>query len=245
MTWLRGDDRAVTTAQGSEPEEHAGSPAGGDPPEPQPQPMALWRKVAVAVVLVALVVGIGWQLKASNDRDGQLVTPTSSTATIAESPTSIPATVDPSKPPELRNTGEDFDSIVRSVNDFEDWVYQYDPDPKWVPFFIDPRNTDEYGYEAAKKGLADLQAAGQNFSSQPLRIRKVIVRERVSDDHVGIYVVYEGVPGGVVDSAGKVVKEWPVLPPTGYFEDWMRAEDGRWRPVHSVVLGPPAPEVLG
>ncbi len=239
MSWLREEAGTATTDRHvHHPDDHD---AAG-PPEPAPaEPLALWRKVAVAVLVLGLAAGVVWQLTDDGD-GGSSTTPTTAPSTTSAAPTAT--TLDPSKPPELRNTGEDFDAIVRSVEAFENWVYQYDPDPKWVPEYIDPRNSDEFGFKRTQESLAALKAAGERYNSATTRIHKVIVRDRVSEHQVGVYVVREHLGGAVVDRNGNVVLELETLPPTGYFEDWVRGEDGRWRLFHQVVLGPPSPDVM-
>ncbi|MDP9389446.1 MAG: hypothetical protein M3Q48_16405 [Actinomycetota bacterium] len=239
MSWLREEAGTATTDRHvHHPDDHD---AAG-PPEPAPaEPLALWRKVAVAVLVLGLAAGVVWQL--TDDGDGG----SSATSTTVPPTTAAPATpttLDPSKPPELQNTGDDFDAIVRSVDAFENWVYQYDPDPKWVPEYVDPRNSDEFGFKRTQESLAALKAAGERHDSPASRIVKVRVSHRSSDHQVAIYVVREALPGAVVNRAGEVVHRRSTYPPTGFLEDWVRGADGRWRLYHSVVLGPPGPGVV-
>lgn len=241
MSWLGEEAPTATT------DRHIDPPGGHrppGPPEPTPAPaLAPWRKVAVAVLVLGLAGGVIWQL--TGDDDGRSATPptTAAASTTPAAPTTA-TTLDPSTPPELRNTGEDFDAIVRSVEAFEHWVYQYDPDPKWVAEYIDPRNDDEFGFKRTQESLAALKAAGERHDSPGSRVLKVNVSRRVSDHQVALYVVREALPGAVVDAEGQVVLRRQTYPPTGFLEDWVRGPDGRWRLFHSVVLGPPSPEVL-
>ena len=234
MSWRQPDESAVTTLQPPEPSHEA------DPTPPQsPKPgLTGSRKLAVAVILVALGGGMAWQLV---NHKGKEVGTVPTTEPKPGRP-SVPG--NPSRPPELRNTGEDFDTIVRSVKEFENWVYQHDPDPKWVDSIFDPGNQDEFGFEWAKRAMTALQSAGNRYDAPRVRVRKVIVRDRVSDHQVGVYVVYEGLPANVIDRDGKVSFPQKATPPTGYLEDWVRGEDGRWRLAHSVLLGPPDPEIV-
>ncbi|MGH9164282.1 MAG: hypothetical protein ACRDZW_02065 [Acidimicrobiales bacterium] len=236
MTWRTDHESTVTTLNEPPPEDEV--PA---PPPAATTGIAPSHKVAIAAVLVLLVSGLVWQLSSRGGGEPG-ATPTSIPTASTAAPSSLP--LDPSAPPQLNNTGEDFDAIVRSAGRFADWVYQFDPDPKWVPSYMDPDNTDEYGFSREEKNLADLKAAGHHYDSPATTIRKVIVRDRGSNDHVTVYVVYEFRPASIVDRDGKVVTTQPSLPLSGHLEDWVRREDGRWRQAHSVVLGPPAPEVL-
>ena len=237
MSWLREEAPTATTdGHVHQPGDHGGP----RPPQPATEPLALWRKVAVAVLVAVLAGGAVWQL--TDDGGGGPTTPTTVASTTPVPTTAT--TLDPSRPPELRNTGEDFDAIVRSVEAFENWVYQYDPDPKWVPEYIDPRNSDEFGFKRTQESLAALKAAGERHDSPASRILKVSVSHRSSDHQVAVYVVREALPGAVVNAAGEVVLRRGTYPPTGFLEDWVRGADGRWRLYHSVVLGPPGPGVV-
>lgn len=239
MSWLREEAGTATTDRHVD---QSGDDQPPGPPERRPgEPLAPWRKVAVAVLLMGLAGGVIWQLTGDGGRS--TTAPTTAVPSTTSAPTMV-TTLHPSKPPELRNTGEDFDAIVRSVEAFEHWVYQYDPDPKWVPEYIDQRNSDEFGFKRAQESLATLKAGGERHDSPSSRILKVNVSRRVSDHQVALYVVREALPGAVVNSEGQVVLRRQTYPPTGFLEDWVRGPDGRWRLFHSVVLGAPSPEVL-
>jgi hypothetical protein len=235
MSWLREEAGTATTDRHVHQDDAAPEPPPGDRVAP-------WRMVAAALFVLILAAAAVWQL--TDDGGGSSSTPTTTAAPSTTSAPTTATTLDPSRPPELRNTGEDFDAIVRSVDAFENWVYQYDPDPKWVPEYVDPRNNDEFGFKRTQQSLAALKAAGERYDSATTRIHKVIVRDRVSDHQVGVYVIREHVGGAVVDREGRVVHQLRTLPPTGYFEDWVRGPDGRWRLFHQVALGPPGPEVM-
>ena len=232
MSWRRTQDSTVTTLPPPQPEQEPGEPT------PSPGGLTRGRTLAAVAIPLALAGGLAWVLASGGGGAGR------TTTTSVAAPTTAATTVapDPSRPPELRNTGEDFDAIVRSVRDFENWVYQYDPDPKWVPMFLDPRNEDEFGFEWAKKNLADLKAVGRHYYAPASKIHRVVLRDRVNENQVGLYVVHEALPANIVDRDGKVVVAQPTLGQTGYFEDWVRGEDGRWRLLHSAVLGPPGPQ---
>ena len=236
MTWSTPPESTVTTMDEPPPEDDTGA----GPTDAASPCRSRWRTAAIIAVPVLLVAGLVWQLSRGAS-DGPATPPTSvPTATSAGS--SVPG--EASKPPPLRNTGEDFDTIVRSVDAFSNWVYQFDPDPKWVPSYIDPNDTDQYGFAREQKNLADMKAAGRHYDSPASIVRKVILRDRVSENHVTVYVVYEFPPASIIDRDGRVVVTQPSGPLSGQLEEWVRSDDGRWRRAHSVALGPPAPEVL-
>lgn len=235
MSWRRARDNTVTTLPPPESEQES------RPPKPAPGGSKRWRILAAVAIPFGLAGGLVWVLTSGNG-EGAGRTTTTSVAT----PTTVSTTVtpDPSRPPELRNTGENFDTIVRSVRDFENWVYQYDPDPKWVPMILDPRNEDEFGFEWTTRAMTALREAGNRYDSPRWKVHKVVVRDRVSDQQVSVYVVYEGLAANVIDHKGQLAFPQTASPPTGYLEEWARSEDGRWRLAHSVILGPPDLEVL-
>ncbi len=229
MSWRRnGEHRAGVALEEREPEFR---PEGGaaSTVAPARPPLPLWRKLAVAAVFVALLGGVAWTfIGEDSDPSAPVVLPPT---------TAAPTTPAATGPPELRATGEDFNDIVRSASALEDWVYQHDPDPKYVPLIKHP--TCEC-YKVAEDGLASLKAEGHHHDSPGVKVHKVILRNRPRPELVTLYVIIEGLPGAIVDRDGNVVKERPPLAPTGFLEHWVRGEDGRWRAYETTLLGPPA-----
>lgn len=241
MSWRRGEDSAVTVLHGPEPEQAAGPPVT----PPLPQRLGTWRKVAIAGILLVLSAGLVWQLTGRDDSAGDLVTPTSVARSAPAASSVTPPQLDPATPPQVVTTGEDFDAIVRSHKALENWVYQFDPDPRWAPVLVDPGFIDEVGgFQRVRNSLALLQAAGQRHEVGRLRTLKVDVSSRVNEDHVLVYVVLEASPGRIIAADGTAVEDLPGLPPTGYMEQWLRRDDGQWHLVQSDALGPPAEGVL-
>lgn len=232
MSWRRGDDSTVTTLP--EPEVGRDVPPL-PPPAPPAPPMAPWRKAAVGVILAALVGGLVWQYAGDGGDGGdEVATPTSVTAATTAAPVTVP--VDPSRAPELRNTGENWESIVRSLDQFSDWVYQHDPDPKWAAAYLDPECDC---FERAERDLAYFKTNGLRYGGPSPVARKVILRDRLGPDQVTLYVVSEGVAAPIVDRQGTVVRpNGEVYPPTGKLLELVRRE-GRWRTFQTTVLGPP------
>ncbi len=227
MSWRRGEDTAVTVLHGP-----ASAPETAPPPTPPPErPVGLWRKLAIVGILLALVVGLVWQVTRSDTGGEDLATPTTSATTAAAAPAAS-VLVDP---PELRNTGEDFDAVVRSLDAFTRWAFQH-PDPKWTPFVMHPACDCFKEMEAR---LTALQTSGQRFGSEGEQVRKVIVRDRLDPNQVTVYVVFSGRTAGVVDAAGTVVQAPEDLPPTGINLELRRGDDGRWRTVQEIFLGTP------
>lgn len=69
----------------------------------------------IVAVLAILAVGSLVVINGRGDDGGE------DTASGGAAPTTVVATAD--APPELRNTGEDWDQIVRSIYAFEHWLY--------------------------------------------------------------------------------------------------------------------------
>lgn len=195
--------------------------------EPGDVLMTLWRKVALVAILAGLAVGLTVVLV---QRGGGSDIADRAPASTVPSGTPVPPR------PELRTTGEDFDAIVRSVDELSDWVYEYDPDPRYAALFDDPRCEC---YQTTEAALQSLKVSGQHHDSPGVRVHEVAVRRRASDHQVTLYVVIEGLPGSIVDRDGTVVQQRPTLPPTGLLEEWVRGPDGRWRTLDVTPLGPP------
>lgn len=229
MSWRRGNDAGAGVTV-EEPNVNEQLPLAPEQAQPE-RPLPLWRKLAVGAILAVLLGGLGIALFL-NANDETVEPPP------AEPPAATPAVDGTPPPPELRNTGEDFNAIVRSVVDFTNWVYQYNPDPKWVSHIQHPRCEC---FKQTESNLTSLTTAGYRHDSPELKVHKVLLRDRTSADQVTLYVIIESPPGGIVDREGKVVQQREALPPTGFLEEWVRGSDGRWRTWQSTVLGPPGP----
>lgn len=232
MSWRRnGDDQSGVALEEREAELAAEGPEALAPAGPR---LPLWRKLAVATLFVLLLAGLAWTFIGGDDkgRDAPVAVP-STAAPAGPADTAKPADTEK---PELRNTGEDFNDIVRSASALEDWAYQYDPDPKYLALVKYPECEC---YKEAVDGLASLKATGRHHDSPGVKVHKVILRDRPRPEFVTLYVIIEGLPGAIVDQDGKRTKMRPPLAPTGFLEHWVRGEDGLWRTYDSTLLGPP------
>lgn len=229
MSWRRnGDDQSGVALEERESES---APEDAEALAPESRRLLLWRKLALATVFAALVGGLAWTFIGGDDNKRQ-------GAPLVRPPTTDAAPAPPAAtgPPELRNTGEDFNDIVRSVNDYVNWAFEHDPDPKWAPFIDHPECEC---FTTTTDAMASLRAEGHHHDSPGVKVHKVILRNRPRPELVTLYVIIEGLPGAIVDSNGNVVKERPPLAPTGFLEHWLRGEDGRWRTYKTTLLGPP------
>lgn len=232
MSWRRnGDDQSGVALEEREPE--LSSEDAVEALAPAGRRLPLWRKLAVGTIFVALLAGLAWTFIGDDDKAGDAPVAVPSTSAAPTTPAAQPADVEK---PELRNTGEDFNDIVRSASALEDWAYQYDPDPKYLPLIKHPECEC---YKEAVDGLASLKATGRHHDSPGVKVHKVILRDRPRPELVTLYVIIEGLPGAIVDQEGKTTKIRPPLAPTGFLEHWVRGEDGRWRTYDSTLLGPP------
>ena len=227
MSWRRGDDNGGAGLTVEEPKMDQESVVRPEQTGTD-RPLPLWRKLAVGAIFAVLVGGLAAALLWNSDEKA--------TPPAPKSPAPTPAVEGTPPAPELRNTGEDFNAIVRSAKEFSNWVYQYDPDPKWAESFDHPQCDC---FKVSQDGLATLKASGHRHKAPGVKVHKVILRDRTSPDQVTLYVVIEGLPGAIVDREGNVVQTRPGLPPTGFLEEWVRGPDGRWRAWQSTVLGPP------
>lgn len=205
-------------------------------PEPSSPPplheLPRRRKAVILAVVVALAASVVATWAAS--RGGEEPAPRPVESPVVPAPTA-PA-YGPGNPPPLNNTGEDFQVIVRSMSEFENWYLQHDPDPKYVDLLTNP-NCD--CYQPSVAGMEDLKAKGWRHDSPNATVHKVIVRDRVDANHVAVYEIHEGLPGAIVDAEGRVVRQRQVMPPTGFLIDYVRGSDGRWRTWKIAALGPP------
>jgi predicted lipid-binding transport protein (Tim44 family) len=132
-------------------------------------------------------------------------------ATGGAPPTAAPA--DPAaSPPELKNTGEDWDQIVRSIVAYEHWLFTH-PNPDLLVNTELPTNDF---FDDRQLGLRNLATKGWRYDppKQPLPVELVRMQHRLADNVVTVFVRFGPTPATrVVDSAGKVVQETPETPP--------------------------------
>ena len=175
--------------------------------------------IAIVVVLAALAVGTFVVFNAGGD-DGN--------NTIAGPP--VTALPDGSLPPELMNTGEDWDTIVRSTLAYRHWLYLH-PDPELL-INIEVPSYD--GFEDSKLGLTNLATKGWRYDPprEPLIAELVRLREREADNVVILFIRFGPTPAvRVVDPAGKVIQNSPGIPPGAALWTMVRepATDAHWR----------------
>lgn len=153
----------------------------------------------LVAVLAVLAAGSFVVLDGSGDDGDQGAAATSGTVT-----TVVDAS---SSPPELKNTGEDWDQIVRSIFNYQSWLFTH-PKPELLENVMLP------SYDAFadhKLGLTNLATKGWRYDPQfrPSTVELVRLQDRPRPDVAVVFVRNFDPPNRVVDSAGKVVLDSP------------------------------------
>jgi hypothetical protein len=172
--------------------------------------------IGIVVVLAAVVVGSFIVFGGGGD-DGDAL------------PASAPPIVDPNAPPELRNTGEDWDQIVRSIVEYREWLFNH-PDPA----LLDRIQVPSYEFFAeGQLGLTNLATKGWRYDPplEPLTVELVRLQERI-DNVVILFIRFGPTPPiRVVDPNGAVVQDSPGVPPNAILWTLVRepADNEHWR----------------
>ena len=214
MSWRQNSDTTTARREPATP-----------PSPPGPHRISGGRTVILAIVFVALVAGIvGLVVTRGSDRDD---TPTQ--AATGSVPTTA-VTAQPDQPPKLVNTGEDWDTIVRSIVAYKDWLLLH---PR--PELLDEIELPTYNKHADNKlGIQNLATKGWRYDPppEPLLVQRVSVTTRMSANRVGLAIRFGPSPHyRVVDSSGNVVFDQPAAA-DGSTVEWTLARtptDPRWR----------------
>jgi hypothetical protein len=175
----------------------------------------------VVAVLAVLAGGSFVVLEGRGDDGGQGAAP---------APGVVTTVVDASgSPPELRNTGEDWDQIVRSIFDYQAWLFTH-PSPELLENVMLP------SYDAFadhKLGLTNLATKGWRYDPQfrPSAVELVRLQDRPRPDVAVVFVRNFDPPNRVVDPAGKVVLDSPGAGTASVLWTLQRepASSSRWR----------------
>ena len=128
-------------------------------------------------------------------------------------------------PPSVVDTGEDFDTIVRSLIAFNDWIVAH-PDPSLLVRTMDSSCPC---FASTQKHLSDLASKGWRYEDRSLTQVDRVRAERVADDVVDVFVVLRSDEARVLDASGQVVDREPAYPPTSYFYTLRRTDGAGWR----------------
>lgn len=143
----------------------------------------------------------------------------------------VTTVVDPSgTPPELKNTGEDWDQIVRSIYTFEHWLYLH---PAQADLLERTELPSFPGYTDGKVGLRNLATKGWRYDPprRPVSVELVRLQDRPRPDLAVIFVRSTVPPNKVVDAAGQVVLNDPGTPSASVLWTLQRepASSAQWR----------------
>lgn len=189
---------------------------------------------------MALALALG---ACGDDDDARPVTtttpdPADTTITTAE-PTSTTATTtfaQADTPPELVNTGEDFDAIVRSFVAYGSWLGAH-PSLEGLEQVV-RRGSPEWNrlqqvYERV------ISNGWRDDGSGPARVVEARVLERPSAGLVILYVVLENPAFRLIDSSGETVEEIPAEPTTAWAYELRLDGSERWLIENRTSLGEP------
>ena len=110
-------------------------------------------------------------------------------------------------PPALKNTGEDWDQIVRSISEYQAWLFTH---PK--PELLENIMLKSYdGYAQHELGLKNLATKGWRYDPEfrPATTEVVRLQDRPRPDTAIVFVRSVDPPNRVIDSSGKVVIDSP------------------------------------
>lgn len=216
MSWRQNSD--ITTA----PREPATPPG-----PPGPQRISRGRTAILAVVFVALVAGIAGLVVTRGSDDSSHDGVQGATGTLPAVST-VPAQSD--QRPALLNTGEDWDTIVRSIVRFSEWLKLH-PNPELLDEYTVPTHKD---YADTKLGLTNLATKGWRYDPvpAPVTVERVSVTTRMSPTRVGLAIRFGPAPQyRVVDQAGNEVYNQPST--NGNTVEWTLArtpaDNPHWR----------------
>lgn len=182
--------------------------------------MARWR-IAVGVGIVVALAVVAAFVVSSVVREEPEVAADPVVAPASPSPT---ATDDPDPMPELQNTGEDFDQIIRSIEEFRNWLYRNpDPDLAHEIYHEDCECMEEF-----RRRLQLLLDDGVRFEVSTTTVHDVSILDR-DPEAVAVKVVDEGDPQVLVDAeTGEIVDRGSGWEPRAYRFLLVRV-DGSWR----------------
>lgn len=110
-------------------------------------------------------------------------------------------------PPVLNTTGEDWDAIVRSIVDYQAWLFTH-PKPELLDNIFLPSYS---GYADGKLGLTNLATQGWRYDPEfrPATVQLVRLFERPRADVAVVFVRSFDPPNRIVEQSGKVVLDSP------------------------------------
>jgi hypothetical protein len=190
------------------------------------------RRTAAFVAGLAMVAGIAYFLV--SDSGAEQPPPPSQGNGSAESPrpTETPSpTTEP--PPELNNTGNDFEAIWRSIEDYRVWLGR-NPQPHLLKRIYHP---DCPCYPKGIGVLQRLASRGLHYDDEGTRVVSVELADRPARHIALLRVVDQHGPQIIVNEAGTVVRRGDGWAPTRWIFTLNKDENGYWRLRHVLKEG--------
>jgi hypothetical protein len=171
----------------------------------------MWRKVVLGALLVVLIGGIVTILavRHSDSGDGEAAGPVASVP--APQTTAVTSPARDEQPPPLLNTGEDWTTIMRSLEAYNDWLARH-PNPDLLTNVLHPSNPV---FGDSKNALIKFASGEWRYDPvpRPKVVERVVLTSRLGDK-TALLFVWSGPTDEyrIVDRTGKVVFDAPAQP---------------------------------
>jgi len=133
------------------------------------------------------------------------------------------------QPPPLLNTGEDWTTIVRSLQAYHDWLARH-PDPDLLANIDHPTNPT---FADSQGALARLASGEWHYEPPPSphTVEQVVLTSRLGDKTALVFVWFGPTAAGrIVDNRGSVINDAPARPAhKGQVTLVQDDNDPRWR----------------
>jgi hypothetical protein len=150
------------------------------------------------VAVLAILAGGSFVVLHRDGGNGKAATGTSAVTTVVAAS---------DVPPELKNTGEDWDQIVRSIFNYQAWLFTH-PRPELLDNIMLPSYD---GYADHQLGLTNLVTKGWHYDPQyrPSTVELTRLQDRPRPDLAVVFIRNSDPPNRVVDGTGKVILDSP------------------------------------
>jgi hypothetical protein len=191
------------------------------------------RRTGALLAGLAMAAGIAYFLVSDSDANqapgGRLPGDSSVSPTPTESPS---PTTEP--PPELNNTGNDFEAIWRSIAEYRLWLQKH-PDRSLVGEIFARRCSC---YRRERRLLGRLENKGWRFAGNGIETISVELIDRPAPHVAVIRVIDRQGAQTFVDENGEVVREGVGWKPTSWVFTLGKDVDGAWRLRDLILEGP-------
>jgi hypothetical protein len=191
------------------------------------------RRTGALLAGLAMAAGIAYFLISDSDANqapgGRLPGDSSKSLTPTESPS---PTTEP--PPELNNTGSDFEAIWRSINTYRSWLYEMNPQRRLLGQIYAPSCSC---FKDEARILSYLDKRDLRIRNASVEIQSIELLDRPRDDIARIEVVNRQLPQQIIDSDGRVVEHSDGWGPTRW-NFVLGRTNGQWLVRSAIKLGP-------